>query len=328
MAKSPFFIFSQMANQSQQQDTSSSFALFSASECIAWQTVFGIEAAAIVTLNALTIIVYLKEHSLRKRSMYLVINLAVADMFVGGRVIYSFLFWGTICDFWTINLFSNLSYFLILAMLNVFPIVSLVNLTAISLERAHATFHPIKYRLIKKKIFGAAVAIVWIIAGLISTSFALIGVFQPLTFELLCIFDISSFSFFLFCLLIIVVSYSRMAKKIIFGTQPHRHGVSSRERKLTKTLLIVTVASLQLTLPLIIFRIREIVESSISTLISPTTFVRIFYSFSFLLYANSLVNPFLYILRMPEFRRALFSFFHCRSHGQTQSAQAFPVNEM
>ena len=38
------------------------------------------ESVAIVTLNILTIIIF----SLRKRSMYLVINLAVADMLVGG----------------------------------------------------------------------------------------------------------------------------------------------------------------------------------------------------------------------------------------------------
>ena len=38
------------------------------------------ESVAIGTLNAITIIVYLKEYGLRKRSMYLVINLACVDM--------------------------------------------------------------------------------------------------------------------------------------------------------------------------------------------------------------------------------------------------------
>ena len=60
----------------------SCFPFFSSSECIAWLTMFGIETAAIVALNVLTIIVYLKERRLRKRSMYLVINQAVADIFV------------------------------------------------------------------------------------------------------------------------------------------------------------------------------------------------------------------------------------------------------
>ena len=82
-AKSPFSFFLQMANHSQQQIETLSFSLFPASECIALVTVYGIEAVAIVMLNALTIIVWLKERCLRKCSMYLVINQAVADMFVG-----------------------------------------------------------------------------------------------------------------------------------------------------------------------------------------------------------------------------------------------------
>ena len=92
----PFSFSSQMANHSQQQNTTSSLALFtpSVSECIALLTVFGIEAVAMVTLNALVIIIYLRERSLHKRSMYLVINQAVADMFVGGFAIINCCFFG------------------------------------------------------------------------------------------------------------------------------------------------------------------------------------------------------------------------------------------
>ena len=41
-----------------------------------------------------------------------------------------------------------------------FPTVSVTNLAAISLERMHATSRPFKHRLVKKKVFGAAVAAV------------------------------------------------------------------------------------------------------------------------------------------------------------------------
>ena len=56
---------------------------YSSTECIAWLAVFMTEAVAIVTLNIITIIIFMKNRSLRKRKMYLVINLAVADLFVG-----------------------------------------------------------------------------------------------------------------------------------------------------------------------------------------------------------------------------------------------------
>ena len=64
----------------------------------------------------------------------------------------------------------------------------------------------------------------------------------------------SSFSSFFLCFLIhscVLIVYSL---QIVCGKQPHCHGATNRERKLTKTLFIVTVVSSLLTLPLIIFR--------------------------------------------------------------------------
>ena len=314
-----------MANHSQQHNTTSSFPLFSASECIAWLTVFGMEGVAIVTLNALTIMVYLKESSLRRPSMYLVIHLAVADLFVGACVIIENWNLGNICDFWMINRRSRF-FLLVFALYQAFPVASAINIGTISLERMHATFRPFKHRLIKKKIFGAAVAIVWITTGLISTSYVLVVVLQPLNSQPLPIFNISYFSFLLFCDLIIIVSYSSMAIKIVCGTQPHHHGATTRERKLTKTLFIVTVVSLLLALPFIISKTLEIIALPTNTMISRRTYFRVNNSFLFLCYANSLVNPVLYTFRMPEFKRALFSVLHCRS--RPPSAQVFPLNEM
>ena len=237
-----------MANHSQQQNATSFFPLFSPSECIAWLSMFGMDAVAIVTLNALTIIVFLKERSLRKRGMYPVINQPVADMFVGAFVFMFFWTLGGDCDCWTIIRLSNPFVVVIDALCVVFETAPIINLAAISLERTHASFRPFKHRLIKKKIFGAAVAIVWITAGLISTILVL-ELFE------IDIFAFLQYSVILFCLLVIVVSYSSIAIEIVCGSQPHHDVASRRERKLTKTLFIVTVASLLLTLPIIILRI-------------------------------------------------------------------------
>ncbi|XP_044170958.1 neuropeptide FF receptor 2-like [Acropora millepora] len=309
-----------MAIHSQQQNATSFFPLFSPSECIAWLSVFGMDAVAILTLNALTIIVYLKERSLCKRSMYLLINQAVADMFVATSVFMVFWSLGGHCDFWTINRLSNPFGDVINALRVVFETASIINLAAISLERTHATFRPFKHRLIKKKIFGAAVAIVWITAGLISTILVL------KLFEL-DIFAFLQYSVILFCLLVIVVSYSSMGIEIVCGSQPHLHVASRRERKLTKTLFIVTVASLLLTLPIIILRIYSLVVSHTLRMIWGRTYWRLNYSLLLLFFGNTLVNPVLYAFRMPEFRRALFSFFNCRCQPQL-FAQVFPLNEM
>ena len=157
-----------MSHHSEQQYTTLSLTFISSSECIAWLTVYAIEAVAIIVLNALTAIIYLKVRSLRKGSMYLVISLAVADMFVGGLLIIDGWFLGRDCNFWTSHL-NRPSNFVVIALFRLVPLASLTNLAAISLERMHASFRPFAHRVVKKKIFGAAVVAVWVTAGLTST---------------------------------------------------------------------------------------------------------------------------------------------------------------
>ena len=302
-----------MANHSQEQINTSSSTRFSASGCIAFLTIYGIEAVAIVMLNALTIIVYVKERCLRKRSLYLVINQAVADMFVGASLIFAYLLPGQMCDPGTIDLATPL----LVSIWTVSPLASLINLGAISLERTYATFRPFRHRLVKKKIFGAAAAIVWITAGVIS------GILLQMLesdFEGLRFFAILYLLSFLFCLLTIIVSYSSITIKILYGTQPHHRSATNRGRKLTKTLFIVTVVSLLLTLPYIIFELCILLQLRTSIPFHLDV------SFQIMFYANSLVNPVLYTFRMPEFKRALLSILHSRS--QVQPAPGFPLNEM
>ena len=174
-------------------------------------------------------------------------------------------------------------------------------------------------------MFGAAVATVWITTGLCS-GIQILSSFHSFTIEQRRGLSHLYLTYFLFCLLIILVSYSSIAIKIMYGNQPHHHGATSRERKLTKTLSIVTVVSLLLTQPHIIFWILRLESSYTITAISLRTSFRLYFSFCFLFWANSLVNPVCYAFRIPEFRRALFFFLRCRF--QHQPEQVFPLNEM
>ncbi|XP_044169779.1 D(1)-like dopamine receptor [Acropora millepora] len=307
-------------------------ALFTPSECIAWLTVLGIEALAMVTINALEIIIYLKEHSLRKRDMYLVINQAVADMFVGGYVIFECWRFGGNCDFWALNCFSVIAFSVLVISFYFFALASLLNLTAISLDRTLATFRPFKHRLVKKKNFGVVVLVIWITAGLFITSVVLTFSNRRRTLKVSAGIFLTHFSSFLFCLLIIIlVSYSSTAIKIVCHmfyniNQPHHHGATNRERKLTKTLFIVTIVSLLLTLPYVILQIHFLVSVLSRAAAFLNTFVRLYLSVLSLLFGNSFLNPGLCIFRMTEFKKALFNFLGCRS--QLLPAQVLTLNEM
>ena len=253
--------------------------------------------------------------------MYLVISLAVADMFVGGERIYQILSLGKDCNFWTIKLYKIVTvhtfsiYF--------FPAASLTNLAVISWERMHATFRPFKHRLIKKKIFGAAVVTVWFTAGLFTAI-----VLSPF------LFDISwshvngaYFSFLLFCLFNILVCYTAIATKLCCGTHPRRHGAMRRDKKLTKTLFIVTVVSSILVLPRIVFWVHFYfpLGGKFDT-ISYQARLHLKYSVTCLFCANSFINPVVYVFKMPEFKRALFLLFCCRY--DSERVQVFPLNDI
>ena len=288
-----------MVNSSNQQNgtqNETSFQLFSSSECIACLAVLITESVAIVTLNILTIIVFIKNRSLRKRSMYLVINLAVADMFVGGcSEITYFVLFGEFCSFWDTERLLPLFF---ICMDFLFLAASLTNLAAISIERAHATFRPFRHRIIKKWVFGFIITIIWFTSGLLTIAFY----FLRNSLKVSYIWSL----FNAFCLFLICISYVSIVVKISCGAHPQHHGATSRERKLTKTLFIVTVVSLLLWLPYMIF---TVLLFYLPSFLPPYPVSYLFNAFIVLFHANSLVNPILYAVRMPDFKRALVSLF-------------------
>ena len=321
-----------MVNSSNQQNgtqNETSLQWLSSSECIAWLTVMMAQSVAIVTLNILTIIVFIKNRGLRKRSMYLVINLAVADMFVGGYAgAWHFFYFGALCSFWQNNLsYFGLCYSVLYGVSNTFMLTSITNLAAISLERLHATFRPFKHRVIKKWVFGVTVAVIWVTAGLLSTVYVFFWVSKDENMHVVSLY-VSPLLFWSISLFIIFISNLSIAVKISCGARPQHHG-AARERKLTKILLIVTLLSLLLVLPEIIFLYLhwfQSNDSSVTDSLSSQLFLHLWNTVVFLQFTNSLINPILYTFRMPEFKRALVSLLRCRS--QPAAVQDFPLGVM
>ena len=129
-------------------------------------------------------------------------------------------------------------------------------------------------------------------------------------------------SYCLLCLIVIFVSYTSILFKSRFGAHPQRHCAAAlRQRKLTVTLFITTLVSLLLWLPYSIFLTVHWSNGIWNSLSLPEHF-RLAYSLQFLFYANSLVNPILYTIRMPDFKKALLSLF--RRHQRENVA--IPLN--
>ena len=278
----------------------------SLSECIPWMTVGLVESIAIITLNLCTIIVFIKNPDLRVRSTYLLINLAVIDMLAGGFVTYGlFYLVGGYCEVWNTHLTEGWAYNIPGIFSEFFPISSLSNITLIALERLHATYRPFMHRVLKTSVYRIIIAVVWITASLLAIGHALFVQYGEYSIRYFLLISFTGL-----CLLIIFVSYVSIVIKVRYGAQPQHHGAASRERKLTMTLLIVTVVSLLLYLPFVI--LRSIFSSELTKELSFSEYFHLFHVMLAFYYANHLVNPVLYAIRKPEYRSAVLALFRKR----------------
>ena len=265
----------------------------SASECIPWLVVLIIECLAIVILNIITIVVFVKKCRLQQRSTYLIIHLAIVDLLMGAVSgplnIEERIAW--FCPLWKIRRMTSWSYHLSFAFVNLFSFTSLTNLIAISLERLHATFCPFRHRFVRKWVYRAIIIVIWLIA--IVREVAQIFLWEISYFEI-----IHTYLYILFyavSLFVICVSYILITIKVRCSRHPQFRSRSKRERKLTGTALIVSLVSLLCFLPLVISL----------TLFYYLLNFHIELALLVLFLANSLVNPIIYALRMPGFREGL-----------------------
>ena len=295
----------------------------SSPECITWMVVGLTESVTIIALNSLTVIAFFRDRSLRKRSTYLVISLAVADMFTGGTspldLFYNV---GETCNFWRHK--REHWYRIPQVILFWFLVCSFINMTAISLERLNATFWPFRHRTIKKSVYWVVIIAIWLTALLFSCICTLIiGYYYP---NKPGYYYYAWGSFISICLVVICVSYVSIFVKLRFGNQPRHHGAANRERKLTITLFTVTFLSLLLWLPYVITTFLFFATNILSSL-SEITLFRLELGSVILVYANCFLNPILYVMRMPGFRRALEML--CRQRPQPhREVEIIPLREI
>ena len=270
----------------------------SASECIPWLVVLIIECLAIVILNIITIVVFVKKkRQLQRRSTYLIIHLAIVDLLVGAvsgplQIKYRMALYCPPWKFRRDTIWSNRLYF---TFFHLFSFASFTNLIAISLERLHATFCPFRHRFVRKWVYRAIIIVIWLIP--ICREVAQIFLWEIA--DLLVISTYLYLPFYTVSLFVICVSYILIIIKVRCSRHPQFHSRSKRERKLTGTALIVSLVSLLCFLPAMIY--------GVCLHLSFTRFmnVHIFMAVTVLFLGNSLVNPIIYSLRMPGFREGL-----------------------
>ena len=281
------------ANISLGNATDSSKVLPSKAEGIAFCTAFISSFVFIVLGNLLTIVLFAVNKSLRKRSLFLVINMAFADLMLGTVTlpIYIYLV-GKSYRLWNGAFSTPISFFYTIVD-TFFSQASLISAAFVSGERFYAIYWPFKHRTLSMRAYSIIIFAVWaltlLITALLSTSYFLISykhaVYVWTPYIVILMFIICGCN---------VGIWRKFRNGNIASQQQNR---DSLNKSLTKTLLFVSFITLLSCLPLVIFNCLYIYDVQI-----PLKFYDLVNAIN---YSNSFANPVVYALRIPEFREIL-----------------------
>ena len=267
-----------------------------------------VETLFIFIGNIFTIYVFWRHRTRLKRTSFLLINLAVADLLVGlveTRVI------GTSkipLQFKRQVLIKSATYKSIFAAFQTtFSYASVFFLALISLERAYALIWPLRHRASSTKSYICSAIFVWVAAISIASSLSLLSVYRLVDY---LHWTVTNCSISILCLVIICASYLTICKRLhrrvtVLDMVHNRQNRAEQNLKLSKTLFIVIAASLVCWIPAIVVYCTHFLCSKCL----PNSLVKITTAFRL---GNSLINPIIYSLKMLVFRKTLTRMKLCK----------------
>ena len=256
-----------------------------------------LESILVIVGNIFTIFVFWRHRNRLKRTSFLLINLAVADLFVGFTEplsIGAFKIPGYSEEKFNSALNTNIST----AFQITFGFASVLFLTLVSLERAYALIWPLRHRVASTKGYIYSATLAWI-AAIFAGALTLLTVFDILD---VAYWKVAIVIVKVFCLVTICVSYLAIRTRLIVSVPAidgahNRQSEQQQNAKLSRTLFIMIAASL-------VFWIPSLVVRSTQSLCSTCVPILVFRIFTMFRLANSLVNPIIYSFRIPIFRGA------------------------
>ena len=265
---------------------------------VPWMIVYICEAVLILAGNSITVCIFWNIRKQLKRTSYLLMNLAAADVIVG--IGFTLLIGCNIVMMLEVEV-SSIPILTVIIIDIGATVSSLLSLTSISLERMFAILYPYRHRLLKNRDYYVCISFIWLLSGANVISNLWVFEINPNNEVALSIFTSATY---VICLVTISGAYlaiwiSRRRNRM---SNDDRRSME-KSRKLAKTLFIVTALSIITCLPygitiafadfsgdLFLFRVQIVMV---------------------ILYLNSFLNPVVYCFRMPEFKASLKKLF-CR----------------
>ena len=269
----------------------------SKTETIVWYSVYALEAVLIVAGNSLTIALFAVNKRLRKKSLFLIMNMAFADLLYGAVLTPFKIYLMHDGYYYQLSAGRQSSTALSIFYTILFTLLKqnvLMSAVLISAERFYAIYWPLKHRILPICKYYIVIFISWTLAFLASILFSVLFYLTSIKLAINVMMSC-------FLTLLLTVSgcnvgiWRNFRHRRIASAQPTR---DLQNRRLTKTLLLVSIIVLISWLPGITVNVLKIVhEMSISW--------NIYHFTAALNVSNSLLNPVIYTLRIPEFKRAL-----------------------
>ena len=270
-------------------------------EGIALCSAFILTFVFVVAGNSITIILFAMNRSLRKKQLFLPINMAIADLLLGAVTLPIYIYHvGFSFQLWTSrigDLDTNMSLSIFRMILDTtFSQASLISAAFISYERFHAIIWPFKPGTFSTRVYGIVICTAWIVALLVSAISA--GTYVLQLHEYVMYFWVP-YAFILMCI-ICGCNIGILIKFHGEGASPpqlNRDSETNRNKRLTKTLLFVSCLALMAWLPLIIANAVQFWFFHLQQ--------TVYHLLNLFNYSNSFISPVVYVLRIAEFRQAL-----------------------
>ena len=282
-------------NISEDYKSTSSMDFPSKPEAIVWCSVFILAAILIVAGNLLTIVLFVTNQRLRKKSLFLVINMAVADLMLGAVTLplYIYLVGKHHYQLWSGSISQLFVYCYTIAD-NISMVASLITATFMSCERFYAIYRPFRHRTLSVRAYCIVIMVVWTLASLDTIFYiANLGKYYSLVWLSTCIVSI-----ILICGCNIAIRKKFQESGIVASSLQQTRDL--RSKRLTKTLLFVSALALFCWLPFAsVFSLNVLLD------LHDVIPWRCFVAMSFVNVTNAFVNPVVYAYRVPEFRQAL-----------------------
>ena len=258
-----------------------------------------LESVITIAGNIFTIFVFWKHRNTLKRTSFLLINLAVADLLNGFAALLSSGAFKIPGYFEERNFKPAHNTNISTAFLITFSLASVIFLALISLERGYALLWPLRHPAASTRGYIYGATFTWITA-IFGGVLALLAVYDilDLSYWILAICCIMILCVVTVCVSYLVIRSRLNSRAPITDGANDRQNEQQQNTKLSRTLFIVITASLFFWVPsIVVYCTHFFCYKCVPLLV-----YQIFNLFSL---ANSLVNPIIYSFRIPMFKKIL-----------------------